>query len=79
MFKFKLDQVVFYLASNKIHSAKIQSRMIVENLHDDWASTDTQKQMWQPWGPSAITYRTVDGEYSEDQLFESREALTSTF
>jgi hypothetical protein len=79
MFKFELGQVVWYMQDNKVHSAVVQSRICVENLHDDLAPTDdAQKQFYQPWGASAITYQTVHGEYFEDQLFESKEALTSS-
>lgn len=49
MFKFELGQAVYYLQDNKVHCAYIQSRMCVENEHDEWAHTKKQKEVWQPW------------------------------
>ena len=76
MFKFNLEQLVFYLVDNRIHSAPITSRMVVENSHDDWACTNEQKAAWQPFGPSAVKYATCHGTFGENQIFESREALS---
>lgn len=78
MFKFNLDQVVYFMLNNEVYSSKIVSRMIVENAHDDWACTEEQKEMWQPCGPSTVKYATVHGLFDENILFESKEALLSS-
>ena len=75
MFKFVLEEIVYYLVDNKVRSAPILSRMLVDNLHDDWASTNEQKLTWQYFGPSIISYRTIDGVFAEHQLFNSKESL----
>jgi hypothetical protein len=78
MFKYELNQLVWYLKDNKVHSAKIVARMAIENVHDDYASTDTQKLMWQPFGPSSVKYKTVHGIFDENVLFASRIDLSKS-
>jgi len=73
--KFALGQLVFFMCENRIHSAKVQSRKVVENAHDGWASTEEQKGEWQPFGKSGIRYRTVGQTHIELDLFASREEL----
>lgn len=64
MFKFELEQVVFYILSNRLHSAPIRSRMIVENVG-----------LCKDFGDATVSYATVHGNFQEYLLFESREAL----
>ena len=73
--KYALGQIIFYMKDNKVHAAEVVSRKVVENLHDDWASNDEQKMVWQHFGVSCIVYKTVHGKYYEDEVFASREDL----
>lgn len=75
MFKYNLDQVVFFISNNKIASAPILACMCVENLHEDWASTDAQKKTWTPFGLQGNYYATVHGVFLESKLFTSKEDL----
>ncbi len=79
MFKFDLEQVVWYVEGGIPHSATIQSRMCVENAHDDWVCTREQEDLYQKFGVSIVKYRTVHGIYAEDKLFDSRLALMKSF
>lgn len=75
MFKYNLGQKVYYMINNKIGSKEISSRCIVENMHDDWASTKEQKESWQPFGKTAILYSTGNNIFNENEIFESKEDL----
>ena len=75
MFEFELDQLVYYMFNNKIHSAPVISRMIVENLHEERAHTDEQKKCWTPFGKAGVHYCTCHGVFPEKDLYESREDL----
>ena len=75
MFKFELGQTVFFLRHNRIHSAPVLARMVVENHKDDWASTKEQEKLYEPWGKTRTMYKTVHGERPEDLLFGSKEEL----
>lgn len=77
MFKFELDQIVYYLMDNRVCSAPVLCRMLAENLHAKWNATKEQVEMWQRFGPCCVVYATVHGEHEEHTLFESREALAS--
>jgi hypothetical protein len=78
VFKYELNQLVYYLKDNKIHSAPILSRCIVENLHDEWNSTHEQEEFFCKFGKSAILYITCHGFFSEDKIFNSKEDLCKT-
>lgn len=77
MFKFELDQTVYYIMDNRLHSAPVLSRMVVENLKPTWNSTKEQADLFQRFGPCRVVYATVDGVHEEATLFESREALAA--
>ena len=73
--RYALNQTVFYMISNRVHSAVITSRMLVENVHDNWNSTREQAQIWNPFGPAGIKYATTHGKFDEHQLFATKEEL----
>ena len=77
MFKFELDQTVYYIMDNRLHSAPVLSRMVVENLKPKWNGTKEQVDFFQRFGPCRVVYATVHGEHEEATLFESREALAA--
>lgn len=75
MFNFELGDTIYYIRENKLHSARIWTRMMVENAHDDRAHTKEQKDTWQHFGPSRVAYVTCHGVVMEDEAHESAEAL----
>ena len=77
MFKFELDQTVYFLMHNRVCSAPVVSRMLAENLHANWNATKEQVEMWQRFGPCRVVYATMHGEHEEATLFESSEALAA--
>jgi len=77
MFKFELNQTVYYLMDNRVCDAPVVSRMLAENFHAKWNATKEQVEMWQRFGPCRVVYATVHGEHEEGTLFESREALAA--
>lgn len=77
MFKFELDQTVYFLMHNRVCSAPVMSRMLAENLHANWNATDKQVEFFQRFGPCRVVYATAHGEHEEATLFESREALAA--
>lgn len=77
MFKFALDQTVYYLMDNRVCSAPVMCRMLVENLHPKWNATEKQAEFFLRFGPCRVVYATCHGEHEEHTLFESREALSA--
>lgn len=74
MFKYELGQLVYYLLDNKLHSAKVLSRMKLERL-DESKNND-------PYDPydnfdydSGTFYATCHGTFREDEIFGSKEEL----
>lgn len=76
MFKFALDQVVYVILDNRVHSAPVLSRMLVENQHQTYA-TKEQAHFFKRFGDCRVMYSTCHGEFHEEELFDSREALAS--
>lgn len=77
-FKFMLEQVVFYLKDNRVHSAEILARHRVENLRDEYAcGTKEQADMWAPWGATGTYYMTCHGRFKEDKIFGTKEELAA--
>jgi hypothetical protein len=77
MFKFDLDQTVYLILDNRVHSAPVLSRMLVENHHPKWDATKEQAQFFKRFGNCRVMYSTCHGEFSEQELFDSRQALAS--
>ena len=76
--KYALEQIIFYIADNTVHSAPVLSRMVVENLHDDWGSNSEQRELWAPFGIAKTVYSTVHGEVLESKAFASKEDLLNS-
>ena len=75
MFKFELDQTIYYMHDNRMYSAPVLARMIVENLREDKMSTTEQIRLFQPFGPAREVYKTVHGPIHHDEAFESPASL----
>lgn len=75
MFTFELGQTIYYVRNDRIHSAPVQARMIVENAHGDWACTDAQKSLFTPFGHAGEVYATCHGLVPYVEAFGSRQEL----
>lgn len=75
--KYQLDQLICYIKDKKLHSAPVLARMTVENLHNDWNSTDSQIRTFTPFGPACIKYATCHGIFDEEEVAASKEELIS--
>lgn len=78
MFKFDLEQTIYYIRNDRIHSAPILARIIVENAHDDWACTDVQKELFTPFGPGREAYATCHGFVPTEEAYGSRQDLVDS-
>lgn len=72
---FATGQKIYYLRNDKLHSAPILSKMIVENAHEDFASNSLQKEIFTRFGNARIVYATCHGEIDDSDAFETPEAL----
>lgn len=72
--KYELDQLVFYMNDNHVHSAKITSRTTVENVHNDLSAIDSPSKMT-PFGLAGIRYQTCHGTWDENQIHASKKEL----
>lgn len=77
-FEFSLDDTIFYMGGGKVCSAPIMSRMLVQNLHDDWNSNPEQKTAFVPFGPSGTYYNTCHGMLCGNQVFATKKQLLET-
>ena len=78
MFKFNLEQTIYYIRNDRIHSAPVLARIIVENAHDDWACTDAQKELFTPFGKAREAYATCHGLVPVEDSFGSRQDLVNS-
>lgn len=59
MFKYNLNQIVWYLLDGDVHSAPILSRKYVDNKITT-ACTRAQKNVFEAFGKADVQYSTVD-------------------
>lgn len=71
-FKFGLGQLVYLMVHNKVHSAKVTSRTIIENALDEPSIVSPHTQ---PFGRSGVFYSVHSEEYEEHMLFASKAEL----
>jgi hypothetical protein len=75
MFKFELNQTIYYIRNNRLHSAPVLARMRVENLREDWAHTQEQKSLFTPFGVACECYATCHGIVTEKEAADSKEEI----
>lgn len=74
-----IDQTIFYMMDNKVHSAPVLSRLIVENKHPDkFASNEDQKRLFLRFGNARESYSTTHGEISAELAFATKEELLAS-
>lgn len=79
MFKFELDQTVWYFKNNSVHSAPILSRKYVDNVFSKKERcTDIQEEAFSKLGNECIRYATIHSILNESEVFESKEALLNS-
>ena len=66
----KLGDFIHYLRETRPHIAPVLTVVTVENAHDDWASTEEQAHLFQPFGPSGKVYCTVHGMVEAKDVLE---------
>lgn len=66
MFKFNLGQTVYFLYDNKINSAVVTSRQLVENL-----LTENGNRQKNSFSNDGISYASNAGTHNEKNLFAS--------
>lgn len=66
MFKFNLGQTVYFIYDNRINSAVVTSRQLVENL-----LTEGGHRQKNSFGMDGVTYATKAGTHQEKNLFAS--------
>lgn len=78
MFRFELNEIIYYMADNKIHGAPVLARMMVENAHPDWNATEQQREMYQPFGRARVVYATCHGTVDDSMAFYSAQELADS-
>jgi hypothetical protein len=73
-----IEDLAFYMMDDKVHSAKITSKMIVENQHEDWAYTPEQIRLCMPFGEAGTFYATTHGIFEEGKIFPTKEELINS-
>lgn len=71
---FEINQLIWYMQDNKVHSARVLSRMIIENSPME-AHNKEQREFYQRFGEAGVTYATVHGTYGQDRVFGSKQDL----
>lgn len=69
MFKYKLNQIVFYLKDNKVHSSKVLARSCID-YDQPWRAAQSPDL-----GECGIFYLTCHGKFPQGQVYESKEEL----
>lgn len=73
----ELGAVIHYMREQRPHSAAVLARMVVENAHEDWASTPEQVAFFTPFGPGRVIYATAHGTVEASEAFATREDLVA--
>ncbi len=76
--KFQIEDVIYYMNENRVHSAKIFARQQVEANPTTKPSNPEQARLYAPWGDTRIEYATCHGTINEKDAFESKEALLAS-
>ena len=73
--KFELGQTIYFMYDNKIYSAPVFARMKVENVHEDWTSTEEQRKTFTPFGVTGEFFATCHGTILGCDAYVSAEEL----
>lgn len=73
--RFKIDQVIFYMSENQIHSAPILSINYVQTNPELKPSNKEQQQVFEPFGEAGIWYATIHGVLKEILVHPNRASL----
>lgn len=70
--KYSIDDLIFYMTENTIHSAPILSINIVQTKP---SNKPEQMSMFRPFGEQGIWYATIHGTLKEQLVYSTREKL----
>lgn len=73
--KYDLEQLIWYMCGGHMCSADVLARSIVENAHEEWASTKEQKSIFTPFGVAGVLYATTHGVFKQEEVFASKAEL----
>lgn len=75
--KYKLGQEVWYMHNNKICSAPVLSRCMVENAHDSQKENLSldERRIYTQFGKTDIRYSTIHMILSERETYQSVDEL----
>ena len=76
--KYELDQLIYYMEKNRVHSAKVVARQAVESVKTYDEMTTEDMSFYAPWGKPGVWYKTCHGEYKEEDVFASKEELLAS-
>lgn len=78
MFKYKLNQEVWFIRNNKLCSSIILSRQCIDNAYPTWQrfqKTHNHKTHLAQFGNECIKYATEAGIFTEQEITDSKESL----
>lgn len=75
---FDVDDLIFYLRDNRVHSAPVLSRQIVSVRADIMPSTAEQVNLFTPFGPEGARYMTCHGIVLASEAFATRNELADS-
>ena len=75
LIKYKLNEMVFYMRKNKIHSANITSIKCISNLYQEHVKNAEQEKAFMPYGKQCTLYHTCHGDIIESDIYRTREEL----
>lgn len=74
---YNLGETIYYLRENKVHSAPVLSRIMVENK-DNKPSNAEQERLFTPFGKARIQYGTCHDIIDECEAFASKQELLAS-
>lgn len=75
--KINVDDTIYYLKDNKLHSAPVISILRVETQPDAHLLAQTKEQLafYMPFGKSRVRYSTCHGVFDEQEVFLTKKEL----
>jgi hypothetical protein len=74
VFKFNVNDAIYYMHSNKVICSRVVARLRVD--FDKWISPQIDDDTWSPFGDSRIEYATRDQHLVEESnAYGSKEEL----
>jgi hypothetical protein len=78
MFTFNIEQFIYYIRNDRIHSAPVLAHVIVENAKEDWLGQIASEKLLTPFGKSREAYATCHGFVPVEDAFASKQDLINS-